>query len=431
VDSRPADARFWPAVAVDASGVAVAMWVERPVPCPPPSACTYSLRAADFSPASGTWSPSYELATSNGTPVGVATPSVGVDANGSWHAVWLQADGSVAAVETSSRTAGSSAWQIPVELSGRDTTLSEPALAVDARGDAVVVWSRTSNRSVEASYRRAGETVWSRPETVATVDDSAAALPPHVGLDGRGNAVAVWAKLDLPEIVQATLRPFALGRWLPPTGLGPSVNGGVDLGVDASGGALAIWSSTEGIDAARLDGRGPVIAQAVVPGAAAAGSRITFRTTAAAWQAPLAGEPVWRFGDGATAAGATVVHTYRHAGRYSVDLTVRDGNGDTTSRQATVEVTARPPRNLRRPRINGASRAGRVLTCTAGTWSAAPRPAYRFAWLRGGKTIGTGARHRLRRRDVGATVRCRVVARNEAGVAQATSLPVRIRRPSG
>ncbi|MFW6119022.1 MAG: PKD domain-containing protein [Planctomycetota bacterium] len=48
----------------------------------------------------------------------------------------------------------------------------------------------------------------------------------------------------------------------------------------------------------------------------------------------------WDFGDGSTATGATVVHTYSDAGSYSATLTVTDDDGATDSASVTVTVDA-------------------------------------------------------------------------------------------
>ncbi len=69
----------------------------------------------------------------------------------------------------------------------------------------------------------------------------------------------------------------------------------------------------------------------------------------------------WSFGDGSSATGSVVSHTYNAAGNYAATLTVEDGNGGSDSDTVTITVTtaAPPPGNgqqwvvLERKRCNG------------------------------------------------------------------------------
>jgi hypothetical protein len=58
----------------------------------------------------------------------------------------------------------------------------------------------------------------------------------------------------------------------------------------------------------------------------------------------------WSFGDGSTATGAQVSHTYAAAGTYTVVLTVTDDGGSTGSTEGVVTVTAAAPAPAPRPR---------------------------------------------------------------------------------
>ena len=51
----------------------------------------------------------------------------------------------------------------------------------------------------------------------------------------------------------------------------------------------------------------------------------------------------WDFGDGTTAGGVTVTHTYTEKGVYTVTLEVRDAAGQTAERTKTVEALNRAP----------------------------------------------------------------------------------------
>lgn len=119
----------------------------------------------------------------------------------------------------------------------------------------------------------------------------------------------------------------------------------------------------------------------------------------------------------------TVGYTPRAPGQVLICAYTEDGltgTYATTSLMVTV-TSARGggPVNVVKPRV---TRSGKMLACTRGTWSHAPRR-FAYGWLVDGK-VGSGARGphlavtpQLR----GHTVRCSVTATNAGGAATATS----------
>jgi hypothetical protein len=72
-----------------------------------------------------------------------------------------------------------------------------------------------------------------------------------------------------------------------------------------------------------------------------AGSPVSFTGTAT--DAYGGFEPTWSFGDGTTAAGPSVAHTYAAAGQYTVTMTPRDGLTNSTGAPVSHPVTIAPP----------------------------------------------------------------------------------------
>ncbi len=89
----------------------------------------------------------------------------------------------------------------------------------------------------------------------------------------------------------------------------------------------------------------------------------------------------WSFGDGTSGTGNTVTHTYAVKGTYNVTMAVRDANGDSVVRSASITVFGQP---LVADFTFGTPKSGTVITFT-GTASGGTAP-YMFTW-----TFGDGA----------------------------------------
>jgi hypothetical protein len=147
-------------------------------------------------------------------------------------------------------------WGIPaISLDSNppvgDTDLS-PTIAIDAMGNAVATWSRTTGTG-------AAEDIWadsyhhaSRSWTGAVkISGGGSASRSVVGLDGEGNAWIVWEEGFPTQIFSRTLS--AAGEWSPPLSQAPapvckSLNAQEfpQLVVDQAGNALAIWMEVSG-----------------------------------------------------------------------------------------------------------------------------------------------------------------------------------------
>ena len=176
-----------------------------------------------------------------------SVPHIVLDARGDAVAVWTRNDGSNFITQAAVRPAGGN-WQAPVDLSnaGRDTFDAE--VAIDARGDAVAVWhgSDGTNDIVQAAARPAGG-VWQAP-----IDLSAGghdAFNPQVVLDAQGDAVAVWQRSNgSNSIVQGAVRPAATGVWQAAVDLSAAGGNALNpqIAVDARGDAVVDWQRFDG-----------------------------------------------------------------------------------------------------------------------------------------------------------------------------------------
>ncbi|HEX3911594.1 MAG TPA: PKD domain-containing protein [Solirubrobacteraceae bacterium] len=198
--------------------------------------------SAEAAPA---WLPPLDVSTSG---VDGLEPQVAVDAAGDTTAVWERVENLQQVVQSAYRPAGGS-WQAPVTLSVDAPTEDSfvPQVAMNAEGDTVVVWAHYNGGSevVEAAYRSAGGG-WSAPTIVSPAGNE---VPhPVVGIDARGDAIAVWELHTAPaNRIEASFRP-AGGAWQPPVELSDKTHDariGL-MSMNAAGDAAAVWSLSTG-----------------------------------------------------------------------------------------------------------------------------------------------------------------------------------------
>jgi len=216
-----------PDLAMDASGRALVVWDGQ----------TGMTRIASRSPA-GNWTPPATLSSPNDQG---HNPRVALNAAGTAIAVWLGAPPGQAAqtLEASIRPAGGRFGSARV-LAGEITGMSKVALA--ANGEAVVI---TSDRDVLYSNVRPPGGRFGSRQILGN------GFAPTVGVDARGDAIAVWTRSDGTNLfVHAARRvsrhSFGAGTDLAP--VGPDcllhrclVGGEAALAVSPRGSVTAIW----------------------------------------------------------------------------------------------------------------------------------------------------------------------------------------------
>jgi hypothetical protein len=225
-------------------------------------------------------------------------PRLAVSPNGMAVAVWEDfslSGGIFAAV----RRPGQTSWQPPARIApgGRN-----PAVAVGAHGDVVVVWQQ-QHAPLASAFLPSRSDRWDAPVILPGVQDASI---PHVAIDSRGNAVAAW--VDMPPalreggpgepnvegFVQSAVRDSRSGVWSKPAALTNVHRGSVetvanddfDIAMDANGDAVVAWVQSASRN------REPGVA-------AAAAVTIDSRVHKAATGRWLATEMVARLGDSA------------------------------------------------------------------------------------------------------------------------------------
>jgi hypothetical protein len=204
--------RAGPRLAVSASGAAYAVWVEGHV-----------VKAVVASLHSGEWEQPLVLAGNAGADVGVAA-----NAGGDAVAAWTLQDRPGIEIARKPRDGS---WGVPVPVS---SSSGGPAaalgLGISADGTAVAAWTDAAGTLQSA--------VGTRVSTVA-----AGAAEPQVAVDPRGDAVLVWRGRGG---LLASVRPPAAGAWQPAEELSSAEISAPRIALDGSGDGFAAWNLRNG-----------------------------------------------------------------------------------------------------------------------------------------------------------------------------------------
>ncbi len=337
-----------PQLAVDSAGNVVAVWSR--------SNGTNTIVQSASRPAGGPWQSPLDLSAAGQN---ASEPEVAVDPAGDAIALWRRYDGADYVIQSASRPAGG-AWQSPVDLSEAGENASEPQVTVDPSGNAVAVWSRSNgtNTIVQSASKSAGG-FWQSPVDLSAAGQNAEA--PRLAVDPAGDALALWRRYDGANyVIQSASRP-AGGAWQSPVDLSAIGRNAFEpeLATDPEGDAVAAWSRFDGTDTivqgAGYDAAGPRLRSLSIPLASTVRQPLAFSVSPFdVWSA--IGAISWSFGEGATASGASVSHTYASPGVYPVSVIAADALAN--ARGATGTVTIFPKASAAR---NVRVRRGRAL----------------------------------------------------------------------
>ena len=227
-----------PDIAVDSKGDTTVVWAEA-------DGSDWTVQSA-YRPAGRSWSKPLPLSAAAGH---VQSPDVAV-AGSTVVATWLRYNGKNLILQVAERDPKTGSWSIPVSLSPSGRDAQTPKVAVDARGDAVVVWADVGGTpawTIQSAYRPASGS-WENTALLDSPEQGTA--QPDVALDAAGNATAVWTASTNGRVwtVRASYRTAA-GVWAKPVVLSdPDATGPAapQLALESNGGATAVWSRSDG-----------------------------------------------------------------------------------------------------------------------------------------------------------------------------------------
>jgi len=244
----PANAANGPsgaAVALDPAGDAIAAWTDDD------GAGTQALKVARR-PAGGSWDAPQALVRR----AHVDAPAVALDAAGNATVVWIDsADGVTFAAHAARRDAPSGAWSAPHDFAPAGPADPQTQVRADASGNVVAAWLEHDGSSGVAFVRAAvwSAGAWSAPATLSQPGQTwVAGGPPQIAPDAAGGALVAWT-------AQRLAAPFAYlvqtatwlggGTWSAPGTLLPDTGDAVSplhlVGLDG-GDVAASWTEGSG-----------------------------------------------------------------------------------------------------------------------------------------------------------------------------------------
>jgi hypothetical protein len=238
---------FGPALKVNPAGGAVAAWVESGV-----------VVAALGNVATQIWAPREPLSSVTG--LGEGDPSVAIDDAGDTAVTWAWLGGTSEhpVVQAAYRPRGGQ-WEVRTLGDADGSVPPHPRAALDGGGNATFVWiGGTGATSLETAGRTSAG-IWSQQSTIV----ASGASDPELAVDPQGRAVVVWRNQGTRRI-EASIRPGAAAAWQPRAFVSPA-DPSIDavdasfprVGIDGDGHAVATWQRGTGqssIESSELGG---------------------------------------------------------------------------------------------------------------------------------------------------------------------------------
>jgi hypothetical protein len=229
-----------PAAGIDAAGnVIVVLSSFDPLPL------TRSFSARHYT--NGLWGAPTELLPYRP----VSAPEIAVGTNGHAVVVWSEFVGSQNGV-WARRYTPEDEWSTPNEQISEPGTARNPHVAVDATGNALVVWEdeTSGSQNIGANYYIAGQNAWRGPELIDESDEGEVSLP-KVAMNAQGNAMVVWQQNHPVYGRSIWAKPFTPGSgngWGTATVVNEEVIDEFEpqVAVNANGDAIVAWRNQSG-----------------------------------------------------------------------------------------------------------------------------------------------------------------------------------------
>ncbi len=228
-----------PQIAIDANGNAIAVWEQS-------DGTRDSIWANRYTAGSG-WGSAQLIETDNAG--NAESPQIAFDANGNAIAVWSQSDGTRLNIWANRYTASTDSWGTAELVENDDNGAVNPQIAIDANGNAIVVWLQSNGTAGSIwANRYIPNFGWGSAQLIET-DDTGDARAPQIAIDANGNAIAVWSQEEgFRDNIWVNRYTASNGSWgtaqLIETDDGFAYS--PQIAIDANGNAIAVWKQLDG-----------------------------------------------------------------------------------------------------------------------------------------------------------------------------------------
>jgi hypothetical protein len=236
-----------PVVATDARGDAISVWVQYDV-----NSSQYGLWARRYVPGDG-WKAAERVNDPAGQP---DRPALAMNDRGEAMAVWAQFGifdinnpGPVNSSLWASRFVPGKGWSKPMQLEGEATNPNYAVVTMDQHGNAIAAWNQT-NVAHDVSNVYANRYVagagWGRSQLLQdNKDKKANSIIPQLAMNADGDALVAWTRFDpVTYVTTAEANRYQNGRgWSgQETIVGSEAGGNPLVGLDGRGNAMAVWT---------------------------------------------------------------------------------------------------------------------------------------------------------------------------------------------
>ena len=221
-----------PQIAIDTSGNAMVVWQSW-------NGGAHDIEARRYVASTSAWEPAQLIETNAGP---ADAPQIALDANGNAMVVWSQWD--VHYNIWANRYVAGAGWGAATLIEASDGEAGYPQIATSAAGNAMAVWQQHDGTTTSIYSNRYSAGSWGSATLVESSGDFAEQS--SIAINGSDNAIVVWSEVDSGDVTSVWARGYAAGvggTAVRIDDLSVYTSGGSpQVAIDASGNAMAVWN---------------------------------------------------------------------------------------------------------------------------------------------------------------------------------------------